>query len=105
MAEEKIRLGDGQEYFVSTLNLGDLKLIKKRFGTTNIKTDDLEQVSYWIFLSVKKKHPDISEEILDTLLDIPFINSEGYINLLSAISKVNGVEKNAKNQEAPSEKK
>ena len=104
--EEKIQLADGKEYIISTLNVGDLIEIEKKFGTTQLDTTKTEAIIYWLYLALKKKNKDItSEEKLYQLIDLPFMMKKGMIDTIEAMMRVNEMDKVPKNSPSPAEAK
>ena len=105
MKTEKIRLGDGNEYEVGVLNVGDLIEIEDKFGETQINTAQIKNVNYWLWLSIRKCNKDMGLEKLYELIDAPFIASGGMDSIFKVISKLNGWDKASKNVESPVKEK
>lgn len=101
---EIIKLADGKDYSISTLNVGDLIEIEKKFGSLEINIVKTENMIYWLWLSIKKEQKDLTLEGLYELIDTPFI-AEGKMNeIFNALSRVNGWDKLPKNVVSPAEK-
>jgi len=98
-----IKLADGNEHKLSSLNLGDMIDIEKTFGSLEMDTKRIESIAYWIWLSLKKDNPNLSLEQSYELIDMPFMADGGTERVILAITKINGMDKAAKNVESPVE--
>jgi len=98
---EKIKLGDSQEYEISTFNVGDLIDVEKKFGSFQLDATKLESTIYWFWLALKKKHKDITLEKLYDLIDTPFMTKGGLVEVIGALTRVNEWDKLPKNDQAP----
>ena len=101
----KITLADGKEYTLTTLNVGDLIEIEKKFGSIEINMGKVENIVYWIWLSIKEEHKQTTLEDLYKLIDMPFIADGGVDKLFVALSSINNLDKVSKNVESPAEEK
>ena len=99
----KVKLADNNEYTISTLNVGDLIEVEKKYGSTVLDTKSIEQMIYWVFLAIRKTDKDMTLEKLYTLIDAPFITNGGVVILFETLSKVNGWDKLVKNEHSPVE--
>ena len=99
--QQSIMLGDNKEYTISTMNVGDLIDIEKKFGTTQLDSGKIEQVMYWIYLGLKKGNKDMTLDNLYTLIDAPFMAGPGMQKLFDALAKVNEWDTVAKNAPGP----
>lgn len=93
--EEKIVLGDGKEYTLSSFNIGDFVEIEEQFGSVDLDTTKMKTTVYWIFLAIKKKHKELTLEGLYELITAAYISDGGIIKLLGIMSRLNGWDKNA----------
>ena len=101
--EIKVKLADNNEYTISTLNVGDLIAVEKKYGNTVLDTKSMEQMIFWVYLAIKKTNKDMTIEKLYDLIDAPFMTSGGMILLFESLSKVNGWDKLEKNAHSPVE--
>ena len=99
--EIKVRLADNNEYTISTLNVGDLIEVEKKYGSTVLDTKSIEQMIYWVYLAIKKTDKDITIEKLYELIDAPFITQGGMTLLFDSLAKVNGWDRLPKNVHSP----
>lgn len=96
-----IKLADGVDHKLSSLNLGDMIEIEKKFGSLSMDTDKVESIAYWIWLSLKKEDPTLTLEQSYELIDMPFMAGGGTEKVILAITKINGMDKQSKNVESP----
>ena len=102
---EVIQLADGKDYTMTTLNVGDLIEIEEKFGSIVIDTAKTKNIIYWLYLSLKKAHKDMTIEQLYELIDAPFISSNSMAKIFETMSKLNGWATDSKNVVSPAEKK
>jgi hypothetical protein len=101
---ETIKLADNKEYQLSPFNVGDLIEIEKKYGNIELDSNKIEPVIYYLWLSIKKKHKDITLDKLYELIDMPFMSEGGLNKTFGLLSKLNGWDK-LKNVTSPVEKK
>jgi len=97
---ETIKLSDGKDYTMTTLNVGDLIEIEEKFGSTDIDTSKTKNNIYWLWLSLKKAHKDMKLEDLYELIDANFISKNGLTDIFTVMSRLNGWDKVSKNVES-----
>ena len=97
----KVKLADNNEYTISTLNIGDLIEVEKKYGSTVLDTKSMEQMIFWVFLAIRKTNKDITIDKLYELIDAPFLTGDGITTLFNSLSKVNGWDKLVKNEHSP----
>ena len=102
---EVIQLADENEYTLTTLNVGDLIAIEEEFGDITINTAKTKNVMYWLWLSVKKVHKDMTLDELYELIDTPFLGENGLTKIIESMIRLNGWDKISKNVESLVEKK
>lgn len=97
-------LGDDKEYTMTTLNVKDLIEIQDKFKSISVDSTQLENVVYWIYLSIRKHHKDMTLDQLYELLDAPFIATKGFEKIFEVMSKLNGWDTLPKNAPSPVQK-
>ena len=103
--KEIIQLADDKGYTISTLNMGDLVEIEKKFGSLQVDMNKIENITYWLWLALRKEQPDMKINDLYSLIDAPFIASGKMNAVFESLSKVNGWDKMPKNEPSPAGKK
>lgn len=98
---EVIKLADGKEYTLTTLNVGDLIELEEKFGSIEVDTNKTKNMIYWIFLSIKKVHKDMTLEALYELIDAPFLIGNGMQGIFETLGRLNGWDKVPKNALSP----
>lgn len=70
----ELNLSDGKKYFLSPLTLGDIASAEEKFGCDLESFDSaikkLRNILYLVFLSVRKKHADVSEKQLGDMFAV-----------------------------------
>lgn len=101
-----VKLADGKDYIISTLTVGDLIEVEKKFGSLQIDIAKTENVIFWLWLSIKRHHKDLTLEGLYELIDAPFIAEGKMQGIFDAMSQINGWDKiSEKNSPSPAEEK
>lgn len=88
-----IKLADEKEYTVSTLNVGDLIEIEKKYGSLSVDITKVEAIIYWLWLGIKKAHKELKLEELYELIDAPYISDGGLEKVFKVMSALNGWDK------------
>lgn len=101
MKTEKIVLGDGKEYEIGAFHVGDFIEIEKKFGSVSLQADKMEPMIFWFWLAIKKCNEKMDIKQLYELIDAPFISDGGMAKLFGTMSKLNGWDKAAKNEDSP----
>ena len=99
--QEKVKLSNGQEYVITTLDVGDLIEVEKKFGSTTLNSGSMEQMVFWAYLALRKQHKDMTLEKLYKLMDAPFITNGGLTELFAKMTHVNGWDQLVKNEGSP----
>ena len=61
----------------------------------------IEQMIFWVYLALRRKHSDMTVDKLYELIDAPFLAGTGMTSLFNALSRVNGWDKLPKNAVSP----
>lgn len=107
METAKVKLADNSEYTISSLTVGDLIEVEKKFGSLTVDTAKIENIVFWIWLSLKRNHKEMTLEKLYDLIDAPFMSSDGLTKIFEIMTKLNGWDKvgTVKNALSPAEEK
>ena len=101
---ETIQLADGKNYQLSAYDVGDLIEIEKKFGTVEMTANKIEPVIFYLWLSLKKEHKDMTLNQLYKLIDMKFMGQGGLNSIFDLLSKLNGWDK-LKNESSPTKDK
>ena len=108
MKTDKVVLGDSKEYTISIFNVGDLIAIEEKYGTMQVSMEKMEPMLFWLYLSLKKEHKELTQEKLYELVDIKFIQDGKLNDIFTKLVKLNGWDKQeadkGKNGSSPAKK-
>ena len=102
MKTRTIKLSDNNDYTITSLTVGDLIEVEKKFGSLEINTARLENIVFWLWLSIRRKHKDMTIEKLYDLIDMPFVSEGKLIQVFNVMNELNGWDKvSEKNAPSP----
>lgn len=108
MKTDKVVLGDTKEYTITIFDVGDLIAIEEKYGTMQVAMDKMEPMLFWLYLSLKKIHKELTQEKLYELVDIKFIQDGRLNDIFTKLVKLNGWDsvegKEVKNDSGPAKK-
>jgi hypothetical protein len=93
-----VKMGDGNDYVVSSFNVGDFIDLEKKYGSLQLESTKLEPIMYWFWLAIRKNHKDMTIEKLYELVDTEFMANNGIAKMFDTMNSLNGwgtTEKNA----------